>query len=173
LQTFLRRWCRVLRPSPAAMLEIMAGAAQKSKRKVPEPRPEGRAAGQRHGSAAGVRGNGVAGAMAKPNAALSGFGATVWFEQRACSAIRLNAQLADEIVILGMSPDPEPLNTSLDIQAECSIMNSNSCRPNRPICFKCSEGCRGFSFMSLKFFFANSRTTSGNGSNACQNREEA
>jgi len=59
LQTFLRRWCRVLLPLPAAVLEIMAGAMPESKRKMPEPCPEGRAAGRKQESVAGARGSGV------------------------------------------------------------------------------------------------------------------
>jgi len=46
-----RRWCRVLRLSPAAMLEIMAGAAQECK---PVLFPKGRAAGRQPGSVAGL-----------------------------------------------------------------------------------------------------------------------
>jgi len=49
----------VLLPLPAAMLEIMAGAEQESKQGVPEPCPEGRAAGRKQGSAAGARGRGT------------------------------------------------------------------------------------------------------------------
>jgi len=49
----------VLLPSPAAMLEIMAGAAQESKRQVTAQCPEGRAAGQQPGSAARARGSGA------------------------------------------------------------------------------------------------------------------
>ena len=58
-----RRWCKVLLPLPAAMLEIMAGAAQESKR---EARCAGwrwadrGAEGQRLGSVAGARGRGAA-----------------------------------------------------------------------------------------------------------------
>jgi len=59
-----RRWCKVLRPSPAAMLEIMAGAEQESK---PALFPEGQAAGQRQGSAAGARGSGMQEAKARLN----------------------------------------------------------------------------------------------------------
>jgi len=63
-------WCRVLLPSPAAVLEIMAGALQESKLDVPVLFPEGRAAGQQPGSAAGARGSGVQ----KPERGLTCFG---------------------------------------------------------------------------------------------------
>ena len=51
----------------AAMPEIMAGAVQESKRCVPVPLHEGRAAGQQPSSAAGARGGGLAEARARPN----------------------------------------------------------------------------------------------------------
>jgi len=44
----------VLLPSPGAVLEIMAGAAPESKRKVPVPCPEGQAAGWEQGNVAGA-----------------------------------------------------------------------------------------------------------------------
>ena len=51
----------------AALPEIMAGAVQESKRCVPVPLHEGRAAGQQPSSAAGARGGGTAAARARPN----------------------------------------------------------------------------------------------------------
>jgi len=55
----------VLLPSPAAVLEIMVGVAQESKRK-PVLCHEGRAAGQQPSSAAGARGGGAEETRARP-----------------------------------------------------------------------------------------------------------
>ena len=57
----------MLRPSPAAMLGIMAGAAPESNSKVPALFSEGRAAGRQPGSAAGARGGGTAETRGRPN----------------------------------------------------------------------------------------------------------
>ena len=77
----------MLLPSPAAVLEIMAGAEQESKQGVPaEPCPEGRAAGQQPGSAVGARGGGSAKAQARPN---------VEVNRRAEGTSELNRRLGD------------------------------------------------------------------------------
>jgi len=74
---------RVTGPWNAATLpEIMAGALRESKRGVPFPFHEGRAAGQPPSSAAGARGRGAAEARARPNVELTG--AARLYAQRPC-----------------------------------------------------------------------------------------
>ena len=70
----------------AALPEIMAGAVEESKRCVPVPLHEGRAAGKQPESRVGARGGGTAEAKARPN---------VEVNRRAEGTSELNRRLGD------------------------------------------------------------------------------